>query len=174
MTTIHKQRRMLLRTLLAAGAAVALPAMGNELKLGQPAPPLVLNTLDGKKIATRELQGSVVLVTFWASYCEPCQEEMPLLSRYAEANAGRGLHVLGFALDTPDLLADVKKLAARYAFPVGLLDSPYAGGYGRIWRIPVSFVIARDGTLAYDGWQDKQPVWTPESLRRVVDPLLAA
>ena len=172
MNSHHKQRRMLLRALLGAGAVAALPAAANELKVGQMAPPLVLNTLDGKKIATRDLPGNVVIVTFWASYCDPCQEEMPLLSRYAEANAARGLRVLGFALDTPDLLADVKKLAAHYAFPVGLLGNAYAGGYGRIWRIPVSFVIARNGTLAYDGWQDKQPVWTAESLQRVVDPLL--
>lgn len=177
-TEYCKQRRMLLRALMAAGAgtgaALALPVRANELKLGQMAPPLVLSTLDGKKIATRDLQGDVVLVTFWASYCEPCLEELPLLSAYAEANAARGLRVLGFSLDGPELIGDVKKVAARLSFPVGMLGNPWAGGYGRIWRIPVSFVIARDGKLAYDGWLDKQPVWSAESLRKAVDPLLSA
>ena len=168
-----RQRRILLRAMLGAGAGLALPAMANELKLGQMAPPLVLNTLDGKKIATRDLSGEVVLATFWASYCEPCQQELPLLSGYAEANAGRGLRVLGFSLDGPELIGDVKKIAAHLSFPVGLLGNPWAGGYGRIWRIPVSFVIARDGKLAYDGWQDKQPVWSAGSLHAVVDPLLS-
>jgi len=172
-TEYRKQRRLLLQALLGAGAAMALPARANELKLGQLAPPLVLNTLAGDKIATRDLQGDVVLVTFWASYCDPCQEELPLLSAYAEANAARGLRVLGFSLDEPETLGDVKKVAARLSFPVGLLGNPWAGGYGRIWRIPVSFVIARDGRLAYNGWLDKQPVWTAESLHRVVDPLLS-
>jgi cytochrome c biogenesis protein CcmG/thiol:disulfide interchange protein DsbE len=169
----QRQRRSLLRAMLGAAAALALPAQANELRIGQPAPPLVLTTLDGKKIATRDLQGQVVIVTFWASYCEPCRDELPLLSAYAEANAARGLRVLGFALDGPELLGDVKKIAASLSFPVGLLGNPWAGGYGRIWRMPVSFVIARDGKLAYDGWLDKQPAWTAESLRRIVDPLLA-
>ena len=168
------QRRTLLRAVLGAGVALALPARANELHIGRLAPPLTLTTLDGKQIATRDLLGEVVIVTFWASYCEPCQEELPLLSGYAEANAARGLRVLGFALDGPELIGDVKRIAARLAFPVGLLGNPWAGGYGRIWRMPVSFVIARDGSLAYDGWLDKQPAWTAESLRRVVDPLLAA
>ncbi len=169
----RRQRRNLLRAMLGAGAALALPASANELKVGQMAPPLVLNTLEGKKIVTRDLSGEVVLVTFWASYCEPCQEELPLLSRYAEANAARGLRVLGFSLDGPELIGDVKKIASHLSFPVGLLGNPWAGGYGRIWRIPVSFVIARDGRLAYDGWLDKQPVWSAESLHSVVDPLLS-
>jgi thiol-disulfide isomerase/thioredoxin len=167
------QRRSLLRAMLGACAALALPAQANELHIGQMAPPLVLTTLDGKKIATRDLQGDVVIITFWASYCEPCRDELPLLSTYAETNAARGVRVLAFALDGPDLLDDVKKVAAKLSFPVGLLGSPWAGGYGRIWRMPVSFVIGRDGKLAYDGWLDKQPAWSAESLRRVVDPLLA-
>lgn len=173
MSIEQHRRRCLLRAMLATGAVLAMPAQANELHIGQAAPPLVLTTVDGKKIATRDLHGQVVLITFWASYCEPCQDELPLLSAYAEANAARGLHVLGFALDGPELLGDVKKIASRLSFPVGLLGNPWAGGYGRIWRMPVSFVIARDGTLAYDGWLDKQPAWTAESLHRVVDPLLA-
>jgi len=172
MTDCRKQRRTMLRAMLGVAAALALPARANELHIGQMAPPLVLTTLDGKKIATHDMQGQVVIITFWASYCEPCRDELPLLSSYAEANAARGLRVLGFALDGPDMMDDVKKFAAKLSFPVGLLGNPYAGGYGRIWRMPVSFVIARDGKLAHDGWLDKEPSWTAESLHRVVDPLL--
>lgn len=171
-THYRKQRRNVLRAMLGAAAALALPARANELRVGQMAPPLVLTTLDGRKIATHDLLGQVVIITFWASYCEPCRDELPLLSAYAEANAARGLRVLGFALDGPDMLEDVKKVAGRLSFPVGLLGNPYAGGYGRIWRMPVSFVITRDGKLAHDGWLDKEPSWTAESLHRVVDPLL--
>ncbi len=48
-----------------------------------------------------------------------------------------------------------------------------AGEYGRIWHIPVSFVIDRSGRLADNGWNDDQPVWTKERLQHVVDPLLS-
>ena len=174
----HLKRRAILASLLTAGIAVAaglLPglAVANDLKLGKSAPPLVLHTLDGRSIATRDLQGKVVIVTFWASWCGPCREELPLLSAYAASHAADGLEVLGFGLDDADNLPEVRKVAATLSFPVGLLGSPYAGGYGRVWRMPVSFVIDRSGHLVDNGWDDPQPIWTADRLKRVMDPLLA-
>ena len=172
------RRRDLLKAgaLLALGGAgglAALPAFANDLKLGQPAPPLVLHTLDGRSIATRDLLGQVVLVTFWATWCAPCQEELPLLSDFARSHAAEGLQVLGFGLDSPAALSKVRAVADTLSFPVGLAESAWAGGYGRIWRLPVSFVIDRAGRLAHNGWSDEDPSWTAEQLRRVVLPLLA-
>ncbi len=148
------------------------PVQANELTVGQAAPPLVLHALDGRNIATRDLRGQVVIATFWATWCSPCREELPLLSDYAERHADQGLQVLGFTLDGVDDLPKVRTVAAALRFPVGLLGSPWAGGYGRIWRVPVSFVIDRAGRLAYNGWEDENPVWTKERLTEVVDPLL--
>jgi peroxiredoxin len=145
---------------------------GNDLKVGAPAPPITLTTLDGKHIATRDLRGKVVIVTFWATWCLPCREELPLLSRYAQRHANDGLVVLGFSLDTPGQLPQVRKVAAKTSFPIGLLGDPHVPGYGRIWHLPVSFVIGRDGSLVDDGWKDDNPVWTRERLEQVVTPLL--
>ncbi|OIQ95713.1 hypothetical protein GALL_222880 [mine drainage metagenome] len=80
--------------------------------------------------------------------------------------------MLGFSVDGPDNLQQVREVAATLSFPVGLLGSPWAGAYGRIWRIPVSFVLDRAGRLAHDGWDDAQPAWTRERLDRLVTPLL--
>jgi cytochrome c biogenesis protein CcmG/thiol:disulfide interchange protein DsbE len=168
-------RRAWLRAMLAAAVARgAWPAAAhaNGLALGQLAPPLVLHTLDGQDIATRSLLGKVVILTFWATWCDPCQEELPLLSAYAARHASQGLQVLGFSLDGPENLAQVRQVAAGLSFPVGLLGSAWAGDYGRMWRIPVSFTLDRDGRLIDNGWNDKQPVWTAESLERIVTPLL--
>ncbi len=159
---------------MALGGAFATgAARAGGLVLGAPAPPLVLHTLDGRDIATRSLRGQVVIATFWATWCLPCRTELPLLSAYAARHARDGLQVLGFGLDGPDRLREVRAVAATLAFPVGLLGSPWVGGYGRIWKLPVSFVIDREGRLAHDGWDDADPAWTAERLRRVVDPLLA-
>jgi cytochrome c biogenesis protein CcmG/thiol:disulfide interchange protein DsbE len=145
----------------------------NELTLGAPAPLAQLVTLDGQHISTRDLLGQTVILTFWATWCEPCQHELPLLSRYAKAHATEGLKVLGFCLDEQDDLEQVRKLAKQLSFPVGLLEQSTAPGYGRMWRIPVSFVIDRKGVLRYDGWQASQPAWSEASLNRVVTPLLS-
>ena len=149
-------------------------AQARSLDIGKPAPPLVLHTIDGKTLATQDLHGQVVIIAFWASWCDPCLAELPVLSAYAERHAQDGLQVLGFSLDDPEDLPSVRKVGARLSFPVGLLGGAYAGDYGRIWKMPVSFVLDRDGRLADNGWNDPTPAWTPERLHRVVDPLLAA
>lgn len=152
--------------------AIAVPAQAKHLVVGQPAPPITLTTLEGHKIATTDLRGKVVIVTFWATWCEPCREEVPLLSRYASEHKSQGLVVLGFSLDTPDQLAEVRAIADTLSFPVGLLGDPHVPGYGRIWHLPVSFLIGRDGRLLDNGWKDHDPVWTSERLQRIVTPLL--
>ena len=164
---------MLCALLLALSCAPGAHA-GNDLEVGAPAPPIALATLDGRHIHTQDLRGKVVILTFWATWCEPCREELPLLSRYAQQHAKQGLVVLGFSLDTPDELPQVRKVASTLSFPVGLLGDPHVPGYGRIWHLPVSFVIARDGKLVDDGWKDANPVWTRERLEQVVTPLLDA
>jgi thiol-disulfide isomerase/thioredoxin len=142
------------------------------LHLGQRAPPATLVTLDGQKLSTPELLGRVVILTFWATWCVPCREELPLLSKYATEHASQGLQVLGFSLDLPEDLKSVRAVAQTLSFPVGLLSQSSAPGYGRIWRLPVNFTIDRDGRLVDDGWRAKKPVWTQERLDSIVTPLL--
>jgi cytochrome c biogenesis protein CcmG/thiol:disulfide interchange protein DsbE len=169
-------RRAMLK---GAGAALlvrgALPGSGaeaDELSVGTRAPPAVLVTVNGERVSSADLLGSVVILTFWATWCAPCRDELPLLSRYATKHAAAGLRVLGFSLDTPDALSDVRRIAQSLRFPVGLLANSSAPGYGRIWRLPVNFTIDRAGLLVEDGWKLKKPSWTPERLEEVVTPLL--
>ena len=150
---------------------ISCPALADDLVVGQPAPPIVLHTLEGATVATADLRGKVTILNFWATWCVPCRQEMPLLSNYAAKHAGQ-VQVLGFSLDSPGTLPEVKRVAATVGFPVGLLGSAWAGGYGRMWRLPVSFVIDRNGILRHDGWRDDQLPLTAESLERIVTPLL--
>jgi cytochrome c biogenesis protein CcmG, thiol:disulfide interchange protein DsbE len=170
-------RRSFLTRLTAACACAALRsprAWAGGLQVGSPAPPATLVTLDGTHISSAALLGQVVVLTFWATWCTPCREELPLLSDYFLHHAERGLQILGFGLDTRERLDEVKRIAESLRFPVGLMSDSSAPGYGRIWRLPVSFTIDRQGRLAEDGWKEKHPVWTQERLDEVVTPLLRA
>ncbi|MDB6042649.1 MAG: TlpA [Gammaproteobacteria bacterium] len=173
-----RSRRALLKgcaaTLVTWEGLRGASAQANELRVGATAPTATLVTLDGQRIATPDLVGKVVVLTFWATWCPPCRDELPLLSRYAVQHAEAGLSVLGFSLDSPDKLADVRQVAQGLRFPVGLLAHSSAPGYGRIWRLPVNFTIDREGRLVDNGWKDKQPSWTPERLEQVVTPLLTS
>ena len=164
--------RLLFAALLLA--LLAQPLLANDLVVGKTAPPIALKTLDGQQIDLRDLRGKVVIVTFWATWCDPCREELPLLSRYAQEHADQGLVVLGFSLDSPDQLDQVKTVASTLSFPVGLLGDPHVPGYGRIWHLPVSFTIDRNGQLVDNGWKDEQPAWTQDRLDKIVTPLLSA
>ena len=170
------RREVLKGCACALGASLVLrsvPTRANDLRLGATAPPATLVTLDGKRISTPQLLGRVVILTFWATWCEPCREELPLLSQFAARHSDAGLTVLGFSLDMPDTLPDVKRVAQTLSFPVGLLAYSSTSGYGRIWRLPVNFTINRAGQLVMDGWKEKHPSWTAERLEQVVTPLLA-
>jgi cytochrome c biogenesis protein CcmG/thiol:disulfide interchange protein DsbE len=162
---------------LLGGLFVAGLAAANDLHLGAAAPPATLMSLDGRRISTDDLRGQVIILTFWATWCVPCRDELPLLSAYARAHAADGLTVLAFSLDDPEEADRVRVVARAFDganFTSGLLARSSVPGYGRIWHIPVSFTIDRQGRLVDDGWKDKRPVWTRERLEAIVTPLLAA
>jgi len=159
---------------LACNVLPSPAAWAGGLHVGAAAPAATLVTLDGQRISTSELHGQVVILTFWATWCSPCRDELPLLSDYLATHGDAGLRVLGFSLDTREELAEVRRVAQSLRFPVGLMSDSSASGYGRIWRLPVSFTIDRQGLLAEDGWKEKNPVWTRERLDQLVAPLLAS
>jgi cytochrome c biogenesis protein CcmG/thiol:disulfide interchange protein DsbE len=170
-------RRALLRgaaalSLSGFDALFAPSASANALRVGEPAPLATLVSLDGQRISTSELLGHVVILTFWATWCGPCREELPLLSAYATQHAREGVTVLAFTLDSPEEVRKVQPVAQSLNFPVGFLANSSLPGYGRIWRIPANFTINREGQLIDNGWKDKESSWTAERLERIVTPLL--
>jgi cytochrome c biogenesis protein CcmG, thiol:disulfide interchange protein DsbE len=153
-------------------ASVPQPARAHHLTVGAPAPQLAIHTIDGQAIDTASMKGKVVIVAFWASWCLPCHEELATLSRYLARHATDQIEVIALSLDAPEDLPRVRQMAQSLRFPVALLGSAWAGDYGRIWRLPVSFVIDQSGMLANDGWAEAEPLLTEERLERVVTPLL--
>jgi peroxiredoxin len=92
----------------------------------------------------------VVLLDFWATYCEPCLAEMPHLEALYEAERGRGFVVLGVAMDGPETEAEVPSYVARngLSFPVVIdADSHVAGAYNPKKSAPLSVLIDRAGRV---------------------------
>lgn len=135
----------------ATASAPAPPPGVTVATVGAPVPPLRLPDLDGQPRTLAALaDGRPLLVNVWASWCPPCVAEMPELARFAKAQGGSGVQVVGIALDDP---AAVRAFLRRV--PVGypiLLDAPGPADAGvRLGNprgmLPYSVLIGADGRL---------------------------
>jgi thiol-disulfide isomerase/thioredoxin len=106
----------------------------------------------GQRVALEK--GRVVLLNFWATWCEPCREEFPALSRLQKAYAAKGLTVLGVSTDLGSQVAQVEKFLAeqRPSFPnymkkPGGDDQDFIDAVDRSWggELPFTVVYGRDG-----------------------------
>jgi peroxiredoxin len=152
-----------LRAALLLALALALPAAAQPLKdwKGGAAPALELEDLEGRVQRLSDYRGRVVLVNFWATWCEPCREEMPSMERLRSALKGRPFEIL--AVNVGEGARVARGFADRMAlgFPVLLdRDTRTTKSWGaRI--LPASFVIGPDGAIRYSylgalDWSDAQ------------------
>lgn len=138
---------------LAALCFLAAPfrAPAAELKPVDAPPPSAfeLKDLSGRAHRLADYRGKVVLVNFWATWCEPCREEMPSIAKLGKTLAGAPFAVLAVNVDEPE--ARIAKFLATLPldFPV-LLDPGRA--LTRRWNVrilPASFVVDREGRVRY-------------------------
>ncbi len=112
------------------------------------APALDLPKLSGGGQASlADYRGDVVVLNFWASWCEPCREESPLLERWHKRMAGRGGTVLG--VDVLDVTGDAEEFIEEYGLTYPMLkdkDGDALEGFGVV-AYPETFVIDRDGRI---------------------------
>jgi len=126
-----------------------------EAKIGLPEPELTLKDLDGKDVSLSEYKGKVVLVNFWATWCEPCQVEIPWLIEMQEKYGPKGFVILGIALDEEGksvvapyvakerFEVNGQKLPMSYKILIGNDDA--ADKFGGLFGYPTSILISRDG-----------------------------
>jgi peroxiredoxin len=159
-------RLILALVLFAAGLAHAQLKPWN----GGPTPPFGLQTLDGRNVRLEDYRGKVLLVNFWATWCEPCREEMPSMNRLRAAFAGRPFEVLAvnFGEAEPRIKRFLEELPLD--FPV-LLDRNSA--VAKAWRVrvlPASFLIGPDGRIRYAVIGEFD--WSGDAARKAVTTLL--
>lgn len=122
---------------------------------GSPEPQLTLKDLEGNDVSLSEYKGKVVLVNFWATWCEPCRVEIPWLIEMQQKYGPRGFVILGIALDEEgkSVVAPFvgkerfevggQKLPMSYKILIGNDDA--ADKFGGLFGYPTSILISRDG-----------------------------
>ena len=127
-------------------ASVATVAAVEE---GSRAPELNARTLDGQRLRMRDLRGKVVIVDFWASWCEPCKEELPVLDRLYDRYKDQGLVVVGVSVDRTERNARGFLRRNRVSFPIiHDADHAIAGRYSPP-RMPSSYIVDRRGVIRH-------------------------
>jgi peroxiredoxin len=159
-----------LRWAFALAASLAALGCGEReappIEVGRKAPEFALPRLGGGELALRELRGKVVLVNFWATWCAPCEQEMPAMQRLYAKLAPRGFELVAISED--DTAEVVEAFRARLAldFPIGLDPSHAVARRYQSFRYPESFLVDREGVLVarYIGERD----WdAPEYVSRI-------
>jgi cytochrome c biogenesis protein CcmG, thiol:disulfide interchange protein DsbE len=126
-----------------AAATPASTSKGETAKLD-----LVVKDMNGASVRLADYKGKVILLNFWATWCGPCQAEIPeLVNTYAEYK-DRGVVILGVSID--DTAETLRAYAAQkqMQYPVLLMQDDVDQAYGPIFGVPVTFFIGRDGTIS--------------------------
>lgn len=118
----------------------------------QQAPDFTLRNLENQEVSLSDLRGKVVLINFWATWCGPCQVEMPHLQRMHDELGGQGLTILAVSVDEARTSSRVKPhiKSKGFTFPV-LLDTAteVVSQYNPQKTLPYSVLVDRQGNVSW-------------------------
>ena len=136
---------------------VKLPGARPDTAIGKPEPEVTFKDLDGKNVPLSQYKGKVVLLNFWATWCEPCQLEIPWLIEMQQKYSSKGFTILGVDVDDEGnnvvsaytakerFNVNGEKLPMNY--PILRGNDAVADKFGGLLGYPTSFLISRDGKV---------------------------
>jgi len=118
-------------------------------EIGSRLPEFSVRDLQGREISSADLRGKVVLIDFWATWCQPCKKEMPGYQKLVDRYGSRGFAVVGFKfdtmMDTEDPILFAKKIGVGY--PLAVAADDLKEKFGGIEGLPTTMLYDRQGIL---------------------------
>ncbi|MDH3860126.1 MAG: TlpA family protein disulfide reductase [Gammaproteobacteria bacterium] len=127
-------------------AASSLASSGME---GQPAPDFALKSSTGQNLRLSEYRGDVVMINFWATWCGPCRQEMPLLDELYARYQRVGFNLLGVNIDDDSRRAMQMIDELGVSFPVLFDARKEVSELYEVEAMPVTVLVDREGTVRY-------------------------
>jgi len=111
------------------------------------APEFSLPELTGQTLDLSAYRGKVVLLDFWATWCDPCRDEIPHFVELQNRYRDQGLQIIGISMD--DEPAPVREFYQRFHmnYPVAMGNAKMGELYGGVLGLPIAFLIGRDGRI---------------------------
>ena len=132
-----------------ASPARAAEATVHPGEIGSRLPDFSVNDLQGQPVSSADLRGKVVLIDFWATWCQPCKKEMPGYQKLLDRYGPQGFAVIGFKFDTmmdsEDPTQFAKKLGIHY--PLAVASDDLKDKFGGILGLPTTMLFDRQGIL---------------------------
>ena len=144
----------MIRAFCAALLCTVALGCGGEVEqvaVGRPAPAYGAPTLEGDTITLASLRGAPVLLNVWATWCHPCEEEMPDLQSIADEFGPRGLRVVGVSIDQQRDADEVRRFLEHHAIGFTILHDA-TSSVSRTFRtagVPETFLIDAEGVLRH-------------------------
>ena len=153
-----KIKNLTLGLLVMVLAATSLASSGLE---GQPAPDFALKSSTGENLRLSEYRGDVVMINFWATWCGPCRQEMPLLDELYTRYARVGFNLLGVNIDDDSRRAMQMVEELGINFPVLFDSRKEVSKLYEVEAMPVTVLVDRAGNVRHvhhgykPGYEDK-------------------
>jgi thiol-disulfide isomerase/thioredoxin len=138
---------LLLGAYIARRTATHIPVAPNAQP--RPAPDFTLPQLSGPPLKLSDYHGKIVLLDFWATWCEPCRAEIPHFVELQNKYGNQGLQIIGVSMDdSPDPVpAFYKQFKMNY--PVVMGNAQIGEQYGGILGLPIAFLLDRQGQIRF-------------------------
>jgi thiol-disulfide isomerase/thioredoxin len=137
--------------LLLATSACGRRERSGQIEVGLPVPNYGAQTLAGEAVQLSDLRGKVVLLNGWATWCIPCQREVPALEKLYVARRAEGLEIVGVNVDVGGSDDRVRLFMGTYgmSYPVWRDPNDIFSGVFRAYGLPATYLIGRDGILRW-------------------------
>jgi peroxiredoxin len=160
-----------IRTILVTAALSLCAGQALAANTSGPAPDFTLKSQTGENIKLSELRGQVVMINFWASWCGPCRQEMPLLDQIYQHYEPMGFTLLGVNVEEDSTAANKVLKEIPVSFPVLFDNKSQVSESYKVRAMPSTVLIDRDGKMRYlhegyrPGYEDEYQQQVRELIR---------
>lgn len=141
--------KMIVRLLLTLFLLTTSASYSFAATISGKAPNFTLKSMSGENLKLSEYRGQVVMMNFWASWCAPCRQEMPLLEDLYKKYKGLGFTLLGVNVEEDSRKASTLLRSIKVSFPILFDSKNKVSKLYKVSAMPTTIIIDRDGNMRY-------------------------